>query len=127
MADGSVWVFALREKRDCKVEHRFPHASHGALSAVRGFVMAVEKSRTGKSEMVAFNLSHSGKSPGFFAHRVAEKWPTFARLGLPAMEAKVEKLVAETSRDVLERLELPGKRKVLPPLTDSRLRRLPLA
>ena len=24
--------------------------------------------------------------PGFFAHRVAEKWPTFARLGLPAMD-----------------------------------------
>ncbi|CAK8991401.1 unnamed protein product [Durusdinium trenchii] len=43
---------------------------------------------------------------------------------LPGQEAKVEKLAAESRKpDVLHRLdELSTKRKVLPPLADSKLR-----
>ena len=64
--DGTVWVFATRDKRDCKVEHRFPRMTSRAplsLSSVRGFVLSLELSRgyTGRSELIAFNMSHVGK------------------------------------------------------------------
>mmetsp|Transcript_22743 Transcript_22743/g.52603 ORF Transcript_22743/g.52603 Transcript_22743/m.52603 type:complete len:592 (-) Transcript_22743:107-1882(-) len=64
--DGTVWVFATRDKRDCKVEHRFPKGTTRAplsLLSVRGFALALEKTRnfSGRSEMMAFNMSHVGK------------------------------------------------------------------
>ena len=65
--DGSIWVFSVRDKRDCKVEHRFPLGATRAplsLASVRGFVLVMEplRSFTGKAEVTVLNMTHVGKS-----------------------------------------------------------------
>ncbi|CAK8991335.1 CBL-interacting protein kinase 11 (OsCIPK11) [Durusdinium trenchii] len=62
--EGTIWVFSVREKRDCKVEHRFPVGTTRAplsLSSIRGFLLAVEKSRHSRSEVTVLNMTHVGK------------------------------------------------------------------
>eukprot|EP00931_Biecheleriopsis_adriatica_P049340 TRINITY_DN28541_c0_g1_i1.p1 TRINITY_DN28541_c0_g1~~TRINITY_DN28541_c0_g1_i1.p1 ORF type:complete len:605 (+),score=92.40 TRINITY_DN28541_c0_g1_i1:135-1949(+) len=64
--EGTVWVFNMREKRDCKVEHRFPRRTVRVpmvLASVRGYALAFERARNfgGRSEMTALNMSHAAK------------------------------------------------------------------
>mmetsp|Transcript_147240 Transcript_147240/g.274274 ORF Transcript_147240/g.274274 Transcript_147240/m.274274 type:complete len:597 (-) Transcript_147240:128-1918(-) len=64
--DGTVWVFNVKEKKNCKVEHRFPKGATFApieLGSIRGFTIAVERSETGPDpvSVLALNMSHVGK------------------------------------------------------------------
>jgi len=59
---GTVWVFNLKEKRECQVEHRFAKGSTRGpldLAAVRGYVIAVEERHRGH-DLVVLNSSHVG-------------------------------------------------------------------
>eukprot|EP00435_Cladocopium_sp_Y103_P025929 s2351_g6.t1 len=138
--DGTIWVFSMRDKRDCKVEHRFPSSATRAplsLASVRGFILVMERARsfTGKAEVTVLNMTHVGKSwddPARDTSPVSWKrssrplrdWDASA-VGKTCQEAKVEKLAAEARKaDVIHRDpdELAPRRKVLPPLADSKLR-----
>jgi WD40 repeat protein len=64
--DGTVWVFNHRDKKNCKVEHRFPKGATVApidLASVRGFTIALEHASQGKdvASVLAINMSHVGK------------------------------------------------------------------
>lgn len=64
---GATWVFNFRDKKKCKLEHRFPNgATHGQvdLASIRGFTIALERGGQGvdAAAVVAINMSHVGKS-----------------------------------------------------------------
>jgi len=63
---GTVWVFSMRGRRDCRIEHRFAEGATRApleLASVRGFAVALEHAAAGRprSAAVALNMSHVGK------------------------------------------------------------------
>eukprot|EP00929_Paragymnodinium_shiwhaense_P001515 TRINITY_DN101751_c0_g1_i1.p1 TRINITY_DN101751_c0_g1~~TRINITY_DN101751_c0_g1_i1.p1 ORF type:complete len:611 (-),score=123.19 TRINITY_DN101751_c0_g1_i1:251-2083(-) len=61
--EGSVWVMGVKNKQDCKIEHRFSKGSTNGdvqLASVRGFLLGIEQ--TGASAVFALNMSHIGKS-----------------------------------------------------------------
>jgi hypothetical protein len=63
--DGTVWVFNMKEKRICKVEHRFPRGSTSApleLASVRGYALVLEQATIGRegASLMALNMSHVG-------------------------------------------------------------------
>mmetsp|Transcript_51360 Transcript_51360/g.94927 ORF Transcript_51360/g.94927 Transcript_51360/m.94927 type:complete len:590 (-) Transcript_51360:52-1821(-) len=63
---GTVWVFNVKDKKHCKVEHRFPRGATRApleLSSVRGFALALERHHGGQwpVSLVALNMSVVGK------------------------------------------------------------------
>merc|ERR1712176_691899 len=60
---GTVWVFNIKEKRECKVEHRFQQGATKApitLNSVRGFVLGLHQQH-GSASLLALNMSHVGK------------------------------------------------------------------
>mmetsp|Transcript_251 Transcript_251/g.672 ORF Transcript_251/g.672 Transcript_251/m.672 type:complete len:597 (-) Transcript_251:16-1806(-) len=64
--EGTVWVFNVKDKKHCKVEHRFPRgATHAPieLASVRGFALALERHHGGQwpVSVVALNMSVIGK------------------------------------------------------------------
>merc|ERR1712232_720014 len=68
--DGTVWVFNVKEKKHCKVEHRFPIGATNKpieLASIRGFVLGLERAPHGRYpvSVVALNMSMVGKKrPG---------------------------------------------------------------
>lgn len=67
--DGTIWALNVKEKRSCKVEHRFPKGATLAplsLASIRGFTLGLEKARRSGDEasVVAINMSHVGKIGG---------------------------------------------------------------
>ncbi|CAK0859305.1 unnamed protein product [Prorocentrum cordatum] len=67
---GGVWVYSHKNKRECKLEHRFPLGAVRDpvdLASVRGFALALERGTEaggasgGRSAVVALNMSHVGK------------------------------------------------------------------
>lgn len=66
---GGVWAFNVRNKKECKVEHRFRNGSTRSnvvdLASVRGFVLGIEgpdPSAAGAGwSVVALNMSHVGR------------------------------------------------------------------
>lgn len=65
--EGTIWVFNLKEKKKCKLEHRFPKgATRGQvdLASIRGFTIALERAGQGvdAAAVLAINMSHVGKS-----------------------------------------------------------------
>mmetsp|Transcript_36273 Transcript_36273/g.71676 ORF Transcript_36273/g.71676 Transcript_36273/m.71676 type:complete len:468 (-) Transcript_36273:110-1513(-) len=65
---GSVWVFNVKNKRDCKLEMQFARGSTRApieLASVRGFVLGLERPTKGEATVLALNMSvAAGKRPG---------------------------------------------------------------
>lgn len=64
--DGTVWVFNMKEKRNCKVEGHFPKGatvSPISLGSVRGFTIALEQAERGDdaASVMALNMSHVGR------------------------------------------------------------------
>jgi len=64
--DGTVWVLNVKEKKNCKVEHRYPKgATHAPikLASVKGFAIALENAERGvdAASVLALNMSHVGK------------------------------------------------------------------
>merc|ERR1711879_995790 len=67
--EGSIWVFNVENKRNCKVEHRFPRgATHAPveLASVRGFTLAFESTVEDprRTSLVVLNMTHCGKKKG---------------------------------------------------------------
>jgi len=61
--DGTIWVFNIKEKRECKVEHRFQPGATKApvtLGSVRGFMLGLHQ-MNGVATLLALNMSHVGK------------------------------------------------------------------
>lgn len=109
--EGTVWVFLMREKQDCKIEHRFPRSvvrPPVMLSSIRGYVLTLENMRRfgGRSEIMALNMSHVGKGWDDPARDVSPI--TFRKSGLPVAAWAVQKryqegdLVATLSQDGME-------------------------
>jgi len=68
MADeaGKVWVFSVRNRKDCRLEHSFGQGTSDGLidiASVRGFSIGLEKNGSAGSpwSIMAFNNSHIGK------------------------------------------------------------------
>lgn len=66
---GTVWVFNVRNRKECRVELRFAPGSTQApveLSSVRGFAIAVERAGSPQQpvSVVALNMSQAGKAKG---------------------------------------------------------------
>jgi len=66
--NGTVWVFGVRGRKECQVEHKFrSDAKHRVvdLASVRGFALGLENSHTGEGMLAwsvsALNMSHGGK------------------------------------------------------------------
>mmetsp|Transcript_34445 Transcript_34445/g.75182 ORF Transcript_34445/g.75182 Transcript_34445/m.75182 type:complete len:586 (+) Transcript_34445:127-1884(+) len=60
---GTIWVFKIQNKQDCKVEHRFARGITRApldLASIRGYTLGLETGGQGSS-VLALNLSHIGK------------------------------------------------------------------
>lgn len=109
--EGTVWVFLMREKQDCKVEHRFPRAvirPPVTLTSVRGYILTLERMRRfgGRSEIMALNMSHVGKGWDDPARDVSPV--SFRRSGLPVASWAIQKryqegdLLATLSQDGME-------------------------
>eukprot|EP00927_Polykrikos_kofoidii_P079089 TRINITY_DN75880_c0_g1_i1.p1 TRINITY_DN75880_c0_g1~~TRINITY_DN75880_c0_g1_i1.p1 ORF type:complete len:672 (-),score=119.16 TRINITY_DN75880_c0_g1_i1:222-2237(-) len=67
---GTVWVFNVRNKQECKVEHRFGKgATKGELdfASVRGFLLGLERHQN-KTAIFALNMSHVGKKKHQLGH-----------------------------------------------------------
>jgi len=83
---GTVWIFSVRNKRDCKIEHRFVKgATKGPidLASIRGFILGLEQASNAEHPMslVALNMSHVGKRK----HELAQApSPLVWRKGRPA-------------------------------------------
>lgn len=65
--EGTVWVFNFRDKKNCKVEHKFPQGATFPpidLASIRGFTIGLERSEHGgdAASVMALNMSHVGKS-----------------------------------------------------------------
>jgi len=67
---GAVWVFQVKNRKDCELEKKFPHAAEVKapleLAAIRGFVLGLQKSPSdpadSASSILALNLSqHVGR------------------------------------------------------------------
>jgi hypothetical protein len=61
---GTLWVFNVKNKQECKVEHRFTEgATQGSvdLGSMRGFALALESRPDVQTTLVAVNMSHVGK------------------------------------------------------------------
>jgi hypothetical protein len=61
---GTIWVFNVKNKQECKVEHRFTQgATRGEvdLGSMRGFTLALERRPDALPALVAVNMSHVGK------------------------------------------------------------------
>lgn len=63
---GTVWIFSIKNKKDCTVELRFAKGTTRApidLASVRGFVLGLERSgNLGEpASMLALNMSQAGK------------------------------------------------------------------
>lgn len=64
--EGTVWVLNVKERKNCKVEHRFPKGATQApvkLASIKGFAIALESLERGSSpaSVLALNMSHVGK------------------------------------------------------------------
>jgi len=64
--EGSVWVFNIKNRRVCKIEHRFARGAVRPpmeLASVRGYALALEHGRgaRGLESILALNMSHVGK------------------------------------------------------------------
>lgn len=63
---GQVWVFNLKNKKECKFEHKFPAilSSHARtdLASIHGYVLGLERQHHGQASAsyMALNLSHVG-------------------------------------------------------------------
>lgn len=65
--EGTVWVFNVKEKKQCKVEHRFPKGTTTNavdLASIKGYTIALERAERGgdAAAVLAINMSHVGKS-----------------------------------------------------------------
>jgi len=64
---GTLWVFGIKSKTSCRIEHRFPERSTRApveLSTISGFVLALDRSQEatrGQASVVALNMTVIGK------------------------------------------------------------------
>jgi len=66
-SEGTVWVFNVKEKKQCKVEHRFPKGTTVNavdLASIKGYTIALERADRGgdSAAVLAINMSHVGKS-----------------------------------------------------------------
>mmetsp|Transcript_82669 Transcript_82669/g.232736 ORF Transcript_82669/g.232736 Transcript_82669/m.232736 type:complete len:237 (+) Transcript_82669:1085-1795(+) len=109
---GDIWVFNTQNKRQCKIEHRFPRNTAWApvdLASIRGFALALtprSSAAGGRSVLSALNMSHVGKKRDDLARAV----PTvvWRRHGPPVRDWAVHKrylqgdLVVLLSEDGLE-------------------------
>jgi len=65
---GTIWVFGMKSKSNCRIEHRFPEHSTGVpveLAAINGFLLALDQSQEatrGRASVVALNMSVVGKA-----------------------------------------------------------------
>jgi len=64
---GSIWVFSMKSKSSCRIDHRFPERSTGVpveLATINGFLLALDRSQEatqGRASVVALNMSVVGK------------------------------------------------------------------
>lgn len=61
---GTIWVFAVKNKQECRVEHRFTLGTTNdvvSLGSMRGFVLALEGGAVSPPALAALNMSHVGK------------------------------------------------------------------
>jgi len=85
--EGTVWVFNVKDKKNCKAEHKFTKGSTQApieLASVRGFAIGLERAGLGGDEVsvLALNLSHVGKSKSSLMGATS---PVVWRKGRPAV------------------------------------------
>jgi len=69
--NGTVWVLNARDKKNCKVEHRFRKGTTRApisLASVRGFALGLQGAQGSDVSLSALNMSHVGKRK----HEVAQ-------------------------------------------------------
>lgn len=67
--EGTIWVLNLKDKRTCKVDHRFPGGAAPSiieLGSVRGFALGLETASSEASSpsgaaIFALNMTHVGK------------------------------------------------------------------
>lgn len=63
--DGTIWIFNVKNKKECKVEHRFAKGATRSpieLASVRGFVLGLEQAEGSEDvSLLALNMSHVGK------------------------------------------------------------------
>lgn len=65
--EGTVWVMNVKEKKQCKVEHRFAKGTTVNavdLGSIKGYTIALERAERGgdSAAVLAINMSHVGKS-----------------------------------------------------------------
>jgi len=65
---GTIWVFSMKSKSRCRIEHRFPERSTHVpleLATISGFLLALDRSQEttrDRASIVAMNMSVVGKS-----------------------------------------------------------------
>jgi hypothetical protein len=65
---GTIWVFSMKSKNTCRIEHRFPERSTGVpveLATINGFLLVLDRSQEateGRASVVALNMSVIGKA-----------------------------------------------------------------
>lgn len=91
---GDLWVFAVQNKKQCKIEHRFPRGSVRPpvdLASVRGFTLALDgRSGTEPVSLAALNMSHVGKKKEDPVRR-ATPAVVWRRIGSPVRSWAVHK------------------------------------
>jgi len=65
--EGVVWVFDVKNRKKCKLEHRFPKGIADApldLASLHGYTIALERAAQGRhaNAVLAINMSHVGSS-----------------------------------------------------------------